>query len=118
MLYPLLERVVTKLHLQEKVLTKEEMEQFVARFKLRTEEAESLLSFCSFIFSKILEEQASEQALARSLKDSGMGEQHCLAFATAWNREKDGVIRRIKKDNFAGGPLSLESVDWKVHVEV
>lgn len=46
------------------MLTQEEMEQFVARFKLRTEEAESILSFCTFIFSKTLEEQASEQVRA------------------------------------------------------
>ena len=59
-----------------------------------------------------------QQALARSLKDSGVQEQHCLAFATAWSRAKDEVIRRIKKKNFSGGPLSLQSVDWKVHLEV
>ena len=116
-LYPLLERTVTKLPLQEEVLTKEEMDQFVARFTLTTQEAERILRFCTFIFSKALETQSTEQALAISLKESGVAEQHCLAFATAWKREKDQVIKRVKKKNFSG-PCTLESVDWKVHLEV
>ncbi len=51
------------------------------------------------------------------MKDSGASENHCVAFATAWNRGKDQVLKRIKKKSF-GAPASLEAVDWKLHLQV
>ena len=132
-------------------MTSEEMAQFTSRFNLEAHQANIIIRVCTFVFSKALENQASEQVspfvykkrkktscllydvvptfcfcfasllskqeLAMSLKEGGVQEKHCLAFATAWNREKDQLLKRIKKESF-GAPAALESVDWKVHLQV
>ncbi|QDZ20754.1 COMM domain-containing protein [Chloropicon primus] len=116
-LYPLLERTVEKLHTENEVLTSEEMEVFATKFGLSEGEAGTIVRLCTFVFSKALEVQATEEDLALGLKEVGVAEQHCLAFGTAWKRKREEVLRRIKKKGF-GAPASLESVDWRVHLQV
>ena len=116
-LYPLLERAAEKLHVEEDVLTGEEMGQFATMFGLSSDEAGAIVRFCTFVFSKALEFQATEEALAVGLKDQSMSEQHCLAFATAWKRKWEEVLKRIKRRAF-GAPATLESVDWRIHLQV
>ena len=116
-LYPLLERAVERLHLEEDVLTSEEMEQFTERFGLDLGQATKVIRFCTFIFSKALEAQPTEEDLALGLRGAGASEQHCMAFATAWKRKKEGLLKRVKKKAF-GAPATLEAVDWRVHLQV
>jgi len=117
MLYPLLERAAERLHEVGEVLTVEENATFASKFGLNAGEAETIVRFCTFVFTKSLEVQATEEDLAVGLKEAGVEEQHCLAFGTAWRRKREGVLKRVKKKAF-GAPASLASVDWRIYLQV
>ena len=50
--------------------------------------------------------------------DSGMGDSHALAFASAWKKTKEDQLKRVKNQSTFGSPFRLDSVDWNVHLQM
>ena len=117
MLYPLLERAAERLHEVGEVLTVEENATFASKFGLNAGEAETIVRFCTFASQSPWRSRRRRRTLRSALRRPGSVEQHCLAFGTAWRREAEGVLKRVKKKAF-GAPASLASVDWRIHLQV
>jgi len=96
--------------------TTEELEQLQEHLQLAEGQVDTVLEGCAFFLERSAYHVIQPTQLSAHLQAAGMIQSHARAFSGVWEAEASGVLRRLRAKTQGTYP-TLESVDWRLHVQ-
>jgi len=112
----MLSRILGKLHLRNKhIFNEAERDQLRSLFALSDRDLETVLQACAYIYQQAAYHTIHPRALASTLTDAGMDEDHAKAMSQVWAEGATDFVNELKKHTMSG-PSQLTGSQYRLHL--
>lgn len=109
-------RIIAKFHEKSgRVFTEKEEDQLKQLLGISSEQLDTFISGCSYIFDQAAYHNLTAEKLMGNLQSSTMDDTQAQLLAGIWGKERMKFINNLR-DNTLGAPQVLDSVDWRLQL--